>query len=328
MGLSYPVDLSILQELVPHFSKFDVIHSFYGGAYLSSVGMDAVSMTRLMSSERSPAPIHVNSIAAVIPLLRGHFYVDVVIMDSIPSYDYALQSLERFEDPPSTRIEMIEAGLDMSKFDPDSVKPWSYDDNDDNKPTVTIGFVGRLTQQKQPLLFVRAVAKLQKMKCHDDRYPGLRFVMVGSGTLTNQIVSLSKELNVSVLVFESTSEVPEVLASLDIFLHLSVWDTAAYGVREAMAMRLPIVALSSNVGVASYVENEVEGILLDQDDNIVEITSLALLRLACNDTLRDSMGRSGRMKMLNASSKGDFASRHADIYVNEWRTRNEKLIVG
>ena len=103
------------------------MHSFYGGAYLSSVGMDAVSMTRLISSENKPAPIHVNSIAAVIPLLRGHQYVDVVIMDSIPSYDYALESLERFgKDPPATRVEMIEAGLDLSKFNPDNVTPWTY----------------------------------------------------------------------------------------------------------------------------------------------------------------------------------------------------------
>lgn len=191
---------------------------------------------------------------------------------------------------------------------------------------VTIGFVGRLTQQKQPLLFVRAASTLRSMKCHENRAPRLRFVMVGSGTLTDEVVSLSEELNADVRVFQSTSEVPQVLKSLDIFLHLSVWDTAAYGVREAMAMRLPIVALRSNVGVASYVETEVEGILLE-DDN-VNTTSSALLRLVCNETLRESMGRSGRVKMLNSSSKGDFASRHVDIYVKSWLERNEKLFVG
>mgnify|MGYP001410287944 FL=1 len=93
-----------------------------------------------------------------------------------------------------------------------------------------------------------------------------------------------------------------------------------------MAMRLPIVALRSNVGVASYVETEVEGILLE-DDN-VNTTSSALLRLVCNETLRESMGRSGRVKMLNSSSKDDFASRHVDIYVKSWLERNEKLFVG
>ena len=40
------------------------------------------------------------------------------------------------------------------------------------------------------------------------------------------------------------------------------------------------------------------------------------------------MGRSGRVKMLNSSSKGDFASRHVDIYVKSWLERNEKLFVG
>ena len=329
LGLSYPVDVSVLQELIPRLSKFDLIHSFYGGAYLSSVGMDAVSMTRLISSENSPAPIHVNSIAAVIPLLRGHQYVDVVIMDSTPSYDFAVQSLERFgTDPPSTRIEMIEAGLDLKKFDPDSVRPWVYEDDVDNNDIVTIGFVGRLTQQKQPLLFVRAVSSLRNMKCDGNRRtPRLRFVMVGSGVLAEQILSLSEELNVDVRLFQSTSEVPQVLKSLDIFLHLSVWDTAAYAVREAMAMRLPIVALRSNVGVASYVETEVEGVLLE-DDYDINSTSSALLRLVCNETLRYNMGRSGREKMLNASSKGDFASRHVDIYVKSWIERNQKLFVG
>ena len=113
---------------------------------------------------------------------------------------------------------------------------------------------------------------------------------------------------------------------MDIFLHLSVWDTAAT-VSEKDMMCLPIVALRSNGGVASYVETEVEWEFLLEDDN-VNTTSSALLRLVCNETLRESMGRSGRVKMLNSSSKGDFASRHVDIYVKSWLERNEKLFVG
>lgn len=331
-GISYPVDLSVLHSLLPRLSAFDVIHSFYGGAYLSSVGMDAVSLTRLLTPHGSGVPpVHVNSIAAVIPLLSGHEHVDAVIMDSVPSFELAQRSRERFDTHnESVRVELIEAGIDTKRFDPDAVDPWLADANttraENEDIDVVVGFVGRIAHQKQPKLFVRVasyLASYRDLRCNAETtsMPRFRFVMVGSGQLNEEVSDLCDELNVDVEMYQSTPHVPEVLASLDIFLHLSVWDTAAYGVREAMAMKLPIVALRSNMGVAAYVEDGVDGYLVD--DHEVESIASAIVSLACNESLRQDMGRSGRDKIVSSSTKHQFWAKHAHLYADLWRARGK-----
>eukprot|EP00940_MAST-03C_sp_MAST-3C-sp2_P003394 g3394.t1 len=294
-GVSFPIDLSVLHDLLPRLAQYDVVHSFYGGAALSSVGLDTVGLTRVLPHH----PVHINSIAAVIPLVPGHAHADAVVMDSVPSYNLIRRQLESESASSSlagTRVELIEAGIDTLRFDPSKTEPWVpppagtdagrlpnsqtcenvTDSSKTSFPrnrTVVVGFVGRMAHQKQPLLLVRVAAHIRRLErsCHCnsgdcESPPKIRFVMVGSGPLFDEVATLSGSLNASVELYASTPHVPEVLASFDVFVHLSIWDTAAYAVREAMAMQLPIVALRSNVGVADYVRNGKHGILTSDQD--------------------------------------------------------------
>ena len=113
----------------------------------------------------------------------------------------------------------------------------------------------------------------------------------------------------------------QVLASLDIFVHLSVWDTAAYAVREAMAMALPVVALKSNQGVAEYVQHNVSGVVVPS--LAVEHTAAAVWRLLCSPGTRRSLGQQGQVVVRQASPMSNFVQRHASLYSTLWLERAE-----
>jgi glycosyltransferase involved in cell wall biosynthesis len=62
---------------------------------------------------------------------------------------------------------------------------------EDRDTGTTIAFVGRLTQQKRPYLFVRLAALLRK------RLPGARFILHGDGELSDEITGLIARLGLS-----------------------------------------------------------------------------------------------------------------------------------
>lgn len=124
-----------------------------------------------------------------------------------------------------------------------------------------IGTVGRLAEQKDPLLMVEAFALVRA------QVPEAHFVWVGDGPLRDAATARAAELGVAdrFHLVGLRRDVPEVLGSLDVFALSSRWEGLPRTITEAMAVGLPVVATSVD-GTAEVIEQDLNGMLVESGD--------------------------------------------------------------
>jgi glycosyltransferase involved in cell wall biosynthesis len=120
-----------------------------------------------------------------------------------------------------------------------------------------VGTVTRLSPQKAPADFIQTACIIHK------EFPDVRFVVVGDGPLRRDTEELSDSLELSdVLTFTGLRhDVPELMATFDIFVLSSLWEGLPRVLPQAMATGLPIVATNVD-GNAEAVEDGVTGFLV------------------------------------------------------------------
>lgn len=127
-----------------------------------------------------------------------------------------------------------------------------------------IVFVGRLTEQKNPLRFVEVISKIVK----DNK--NLRCAMVGDGNLielTRQTV-LNKNLSDNIKMFGFIDNPYEIMAKSNVLFLTSKWEGFGLVVVEAMALGLPVA--SAPVGGVPNIIQGNSGRLCNSDQEFVE----------------------------------------------------------
>ena len=116
--------------------------------------------------------------------------------------------------------------------------------------TITMGFVGRLVHQKNPLLFIDTLALLVQ------RGYEMKAIVVGDGDQKPEMMSRAEQLNVASRI-DWRGEVPasEALGDMDIMVHTSYYEALPYTLLEACSYLLPIVA-TDNHGSRSVLQEE------------------------------------------------------------------------
>lgn len=149
-----------------------------------------------------------------------------------------------------------------------------------------IGSVTRLSAQKAPLDFVRAMGQVAQV------HPETHFVMVGDGPLRPDVEALAVELGIAdrLVLTGLRRDVPELLATFDIFVLSSLWEGLPRVLPQAMATALPVVATAID-GNAEIVQDGVNGLLTPPGDP-AELAA-ALLRLLADPELARTMGQAG-----------------------------------
>jgi glycosyltransferase involved in cell wall biosynthesis len=146
--------------------------------------------------------------------------------------------------------------------------------------------VGRLEPEKNPLLLVAALARLEA-----ERRGRFKLVWVGRGTLEEDVQRRAKELDLE-NILELRGYVPfgpELLAfyrQAHAFVHVSLTEGLPQVLIEALAAGLPVVA--TNVGgVATALDDGRAGLLVPPAD--VDALVEAVLRLCEDETQREAM---------------------------------------
>lgn len=137
-----------------------------------------------------------------------------------------------------------------------------------------VGYIARMTKQKDPLSMVRA------MKIVAEQNNEVKLLMVGSGELGDEVSELIKELSLSNIIRQPfRTDVPEILAAVDAYCLPSLWEGLPIGVLEAMAMSKPVIA--TNIpGNSELIENDKNGYLCEVNspksiaEKIMFLTSL------------------------------------------------------
>ncbi|MCC6137196.1 MAG: glycosyltransferase family 4 protein [Bdellovibrionaceae bacterium] len=130
-----------------------------------------------------------------------------------------------------------------------------------------IGIVGRLDRQKGQKEVLDAFAELKKR--HPEK--SLKLVFVGEATRESEGMSYEAELredlqkaNLSehVKFAGFKKNIPEVMASLDVFILASYQEAFGFVVVEALASRTPVIATDSG-GVPDILEHGKQGLLIE-----------------------------------------------------------------
>ena len=97
--------------------------------------------------------------------------------------------------------------------------------------------------------------------------PDLALVIVGGAGDSSSVDALARELGVSdrIRILGRRSDIADVMAAFDVFVHPALAESFGFVIVEAMAMQLPVV--STRVGVAEEViEDGVSGVLARSTD--------------------------------------------------------------
>ncbi|GAB2495233.1 glycosyltransferase family 4 protein [Algoriphagus taiwanensis] len=177
--------------------------------------------------------------------------------------------------------------------------------------SILVGMIGRINPGKGQLFFLQMAENLSQTypKAHfvliGDPFPGYEFILE---EIQKEIRNKKLASRVSYLGFRK--DIPEVMASLDIFVLPSVLpDSFPTVILEAMAAGKPVVATISG-GASEMVLDGETGFLIPI--NGVSEGTMAISTLIENSSLRNSMGESGRQRVLETFSLASFEQKIID----------------
>jgi glycosyltransferase involved in cell wall biosynthesis len=212
----------------------------------------------------------------------------------------------------------IPNGINLQRFDPQRPMP-------DLRPAlglaptdVVVGYLARLTKQKEPLTMLRGFA--QAVAQTGQAASPLRLLMVGDGELKADALALAQELQLGDrVVFQPfRTDVPELLRACDLFCLPSLWEGLPIGLLEAMAMALPVVATRVD-GTVNLLAHRQNGLLINpkQPDEL----AAAITELAQQPALRQQLAQAARQTVEQHYSAHTMARRVETVYGQVLKTR-------
>lgn len=137
-------------------------------------------------------------------------------------------------DDNGTEIVVIPNGVDIHRF-----HPREKEEEGEKKKGICIGYLGRLSLEKNVVAMIKAVKALDS--------DNVRLKVAGTGPLYNKIKKLEDE---RIAVLGYVDDAPSFYRSLDVFLLPSKLEAQPIALLEAMASGLPVIA--TDVGDNKY----------------------------------------------------------------------------
>lgn len=159
-----------------------------------------------------------------------------------------------------------------------------------------IGWLGRLDSKKCVEDFIDAAALVHAEK------PDARFIIIGGADAFMPEYAAALYARASALGLGSVlhflgdrSDVPALLAALDIFVWLSRGDGMPHVIAEAGAAGLPVIATCDN-GAAEQIDDGVSGLFVPYEDPVAVAASVC--RLIDDPAMRDALGASLKARVV------------------------------
>jgi len=153
-----------------------------------------------------------------------------------------------------------------------------------------VGTVARLAPQKDQRRIVEAAPIVL------ERHPGARFVVVGDGELRSDLERRVRDAGLETR-FTFTGErrdVPDLLASFDVYVLPSLYEGLPHSLLEAMAAGVPVVTTATG-GSEEAVEHERTGLLVPLRDP--HALAAAIIRLLDDPAAARAMAERGQRRV-------------------------------
>ena len=162
----------------------------------------------------------------------------------------------------SEKIINIYSGINFKKFNFNMSKDLIRQKYLISDSKTIIGFIGRLSEQKNPKILVKAFVELLKQN------NTIHLLLIGDGPLRLSIEMLIKKYNIedNVTITGFINNVPEFLNVIDIYVQPSNWEGLGRALTEAMYMKKAIIATNVD-GIPEIIKNNITGILIEPKKN-------------------------------------------------------------
>lgn len=163
---------------------------------------------------------------------------------------------------PEKKVEVIYNGVDLNRFEKKVDKQKKRRELGLPGDAPLVGTVGRLQPQKDHKTFLKASSLILK------KFPRVRFLIVGGGSLRKELEAFTKELGIekNVHFLGERKDIEEILPLIDIFVLSSAREGFPITVLEAMAYGLPVVATKVG-GNPELVKDRETGFLVSPEDS-------------------------------------------------------------
>lgn len=174
--------------------------------------------------------------------------------------------------------------------------------------------VCRLVKQKDPQTLLKAISFVKKV------YPGVLFLIIGSGQETNTIKSTIKDLdikdNAQLIEKVSYSYIPRYFAACDLFVINSLYEGSCAVILEAMAAKKPVIS-TPHTGAFEAIVDGKTGFIINFGDS--QQLAQKIIYLLKNPDLAREMGEEGQRLALKIFNKDKILE---DFLKMWWQTVN------
>jgi glycosyltransferase involved in cell wall biosynthesis len=214
---------------------------------------------------------------------------------------------------PPEKIVTIDNGVDLRRFEGQDAAARALRAEFGIAPDAPlIGIIGRLSLQKDHVTFLQAAAQIRAV------LPSARFLAVGDGPLRGELIAQARSLKLdeAVIFCGLRSDIPAVLAALDVLVFSSRWEGLPVTLLEGMAAARPIV--STAVGGVPGVVGDGESALL-VPPGISSALADATLRVLRDPALAHRLGSAARERVREKYSLESMLEQTLALYEELWR---------
>jgi L-malate glycosyltransferase len=204
---------------------------------------------------------------------------------------FSARSLSRIDGFSGERIEVIENGIEVSRYGPSSERGALRQRLGLDPARRYVANIARFHPVKDQAMLLRGFRDVAAAR------PDVDLLLVGDGPLRPDLEGLVRGLGIEARVrfLGVRLDVPDILRAIEVFALTSLSEAASLALLEAMASAVPAVVTDVG-GNPEMVRHGAEGLLVPRGD--AAATAAALLRLLDNPAEAAAMGAAGRARVL------------------------------
>jgi glycosyltransferase involved in cell wall biosynthesis len=215
-------------------------------------------------------------------------------------------------------IEIVPDGIDFSTHAGEKKSDYLRRELSLDADSYLVGIVAHLTDHKGHTYLIQATKILK------ERAPKIKIIVVGEGPLMMDLTKQSRQIRVEDVVFflGFRNDVPQILASLDLFVLSSYLEGMGSSIMDAMAHKLPVVATRVG-GIPEVVIDGKTGLLVPPRKP--EALAEAILKIYHDPSLALRFGQMGYEVVHQNFSAESMATRILGVYHRLAKRKNVDL---
>lgn len=205
------------------------------------------------------------------------------------------------------KIISIPNGIPCSEYDQPHLRVIGRKELGISDEEILFGFNGRISRVKRLDDLIYAFSEVHK------HYPKTRLVFAGEGELRETLELLTKSLNISdsVIWLGFYSQIPKLLASIDIYIQTSANEGLSLSILEAMSAGKPVITTRVD-SACEIIEDGYSGIIIPVGS--ISAIENALIHIIENPQKGQLLANNGKTSVFQRYNIQNMVSNYLNVY--------------